>query len=166
MRIYLIGITGCGKSTLGKSLAKSLGYEFIDLDDYIINKQGKSIDLIFEESGEAYFRKLEQEALHQLKGKKKVISTGGGAPCFFDNMDFMNTQGKTIWLNPDPEVVTDRLLSAPNSENRPLIKGKTREQIQEFIKQKLQERQKFYSRAEVIITHNNITAEMIANTLE
>jgi shikimate kinase len=165
MRIYLIGITGCGKTTLGKELAKSLGCEFIDLDDYIIAKQGKSIEKIFEEQGEMYFRQLEQESLRKIKNKKVVVSTGGGAPCFFDNMDFMNDQGKTIWLNPDPEIVAERLINAPNVENRPMIKGKSKQDVLDFIKKKLAERQKFYSRAEVIITHNNITADMIANTL-
>lgn len=165
MRIYLIGITGCGKSTLGKLLAKKYDYDLIDLDDYIVDKQGKSIDKIFEEHGEAYFRKLEQSALLEIEQDNVVVSTGGGAPCFFDNMDVMNKLGRTIWLNPDSEVVTARLLSTQNSVNRPMIKGKTREEVLEFIKHKLKERQKFYGKAEVIITHNNINVDMIVKTL-
>lgn len=165
MRIYLIGITGCGKSTLGKQLAKNYGYDLIDLDDYIIEKQGKSIDNIFEEHGEEYFRKLEQNALLEINYDNVVVSTGGGAPCFYDNMDLMNRLGKTIWLNPDSEVVTTRLWNSQNTDNRPLIKGKSREEVLAFIKHKLKERQKFYAKAEIIITHNNINVDMIVKTL-
>jgi shikimate kinase len=166
MRIYLIGITGCGKSTLGRQLAKRLGYTLIDLDDYIIKEQGLSIEKIFELKGEDHFRRLEQKALQEIKEENVVISTGGGAPCFFDNMDLMNTLGKTIWLNPDADVVTERLYNSPNSANRPLLKGKTREETLEFIKMKIKERQKFYAKAEVIITHNNINVDMIIKVLD
>ncbi len=166
MKIYLIGITGCGKSTLGRQLAKRLGYVLIDLDDYIIKEQGLSIEKIFEIYGEDHFRKLEQKALKEIQDDNIVISTGGGAPCFFDNMDLMNALGKTIWLNPDADVVTERLYNSPNSANRPLLKGKTREETLEFIKMKIRERQKFYSRAEVIITHNNINVDMILKVLD
>lgn len=165
MRIYLIGITGCGKSTLGKQLAKKYGYDLVDLDDYIVAQQGKSIDKIFEEHGEAYFRKLEQSALLEIQNENVVISTGGGAPCFFDNMEVMNRMGKTIWLNPDSEIVTARLLSNQNSVNRPMLKGKSRDEVLEFIKHKLKERQQFYAKAEIIITHNNINVDMIIKTL-
>lgn len=165
MRVYLIGITGCGKSTLGIAIAQKLGYKFVDLDDYIIEQQGKSIEQIFENDGEIFFRKLEEKALLELNDDYLVVSTGGGAPCFFNNMQYMMAQGKTVWLNPDAEVVADRLFASPNSQNRPLLKNRTKADVLEFVISKTKERQKFYSQAEVIITHNNITPEMILNAL-
>jgi len=105
MRIYLIGYMGSGKSTLGKKLAKHARLQFIDMDHYIEKRNCKTVPQIFAEEGEAEFRKKERNALEELSAfSDVVIATGGGAPCFFDNVDLMNRTGKTIYLNIDPKI--------------------------------------------------------------
>ncbi|MFN8436758.1 MAG: shikimate kinase [Cytophagales bacterium] len=165
MIIYLIGITGSGKSTLGKQLAQSLKMNFVDLDDYIVEKEKKSIENIFEESGEAHFRLLESEALKLNSKDNYIISTGGGTPCFHDGIDYMLNHGTIIWINPDAETVTERLIKAKNSQNRPLVKSKSKEEVLTFIKEKLKERNQYYSKAHIIITHNDITVNMLENAI-
>ena len=109
MRIFLIGYMGSGKTTLGRKLAYILQYQFIDLDDYIEKQEGRKISHIFEEDGEDYFRKLERVYLHRVIDKEDlVISTGGGTPCFFDNMNQMNEYGKTIYINIHPKALLPR----------------------------------------------------------
>ncbi len=165
MRIYLVGITGSGKSTLGKKLATSLKYSFLDLDDYLIKQEGKTIEAIFEQHGEEYFRKAENAAIKLIDADNVVISTGGGAPCFYDSMDIMLKKGNVVWINPEAAVVTERLWKAQNTSNRPLLKNKTKEEVFEFINNKIRERQPFYSKSKIIITHNDITVDMILNAI-
>jgi len=151
MRIYLIGYMGCGKSTLGRKLAKRLGMQFIDMDHYIEERNYKTIPQIFAEEGEAEFRKKERKALEELSEFTDiVIATGGGAPCFFDNIDVMNNTGETIFLNIDPKILADRLLKSKTE--RPLIKGKSREELVSFIDETLNKRNGFYTRAKYQIT--------------
>lgn len=151
MRIYLIGYMGCGKSHLGWKLANYLGVQFVDMDNYIEERNCKSIPQIFAEEGEAEFRKKERKALEELSEFTDiVIATGGGAPCFFDNIDVMNETGKTIFLNIDPAILADRLLKSKTE--RPLIKGKSREELVTFIDETLNKRNKFYSQAQFQIT--------------
>ena len=103
MLIFLVGYMGCGKSTLGREMARRLGYEFVDTDNFIEEQQGKKISAIFAEEGEDYFRKLEREAVKSLKGRDNVIvSTGGGLPCFNGNMELMNEMGFTVFIKLDP----------------------------------------------------------------
>jgi len=150
---------GCGKSTLGKRLAEHLGLRFIDMDDYIEERNCKSVPQIFAEEGENGFREKERKVLRELSEFiDLVIATGGGAPCFFDNMDLMNQSGKTIYLNIPPEILTERLLNSKTE--RPLIKGKSREELLAFINEKLEIRNKFYSRAKYQIT--NPEAELVS----
>ena len=108
MRIFLIGFMGCGKTTLGKKLAKHLNFNFIDLDRFIENKTVKSINVIFDEKGEQYFRDLEKESLNEIyKMDNLVIATGGGTPCFSDNMQTMLEKGICIYLKMEAEDLAE-----------------------------------------------------------
>lgn len=155
MRIFLIGYMGSGKSTLGRRLAKHLNLQFVDMDHYIEERNYKTIPQIFAEEGEAEFRKKERKALEELSEFTNIIiATGGGAPCFFDNIDIMNRAGKTIYLNINPEILAERLLKSKTE--RPLIKGKTREELVAFIDETLKKRHAFYSQAHYQITHPDV----------
>jgi shikimate kinase len=138
---------GAGKTTLGKALAQKLNLSFIDMDWFIENRFHKKIRDLFEEHGEAGFRELERKILHEVaEFESVIISTGGGTPCFFDNMDFMNQKGYTVFLEVSPDILFSRLRNA--SISRPMLKGKTNEEIRMFILQTLEERIPFYMRAQ------------------
>jgi len=155
MRIFLIGYMGSGKSTLGKRLAKHLNLQFVDMDHYIEERNCKTIPQIFEEEGENEFRKKEQKALKELSEFTDiVIATGGGAPCFFNNIDVMNQAGVTIYLNINPEILAERLISSKTE--RPLIKGKSRKELISFIDESLEKRHEFYSKAHCQITKPDV----------
>lgn len=167
MRIYLIGYMGCGKSTLGRRLAEHSGLQFVDMDDYIEKRNFKTIPQIFAEEGEAEFRKKERKALEELSEfTDTIIATGGGAPCFFDNVDLMNKSGKTIYLNIDPKILADRLIKSKTE--RPLIKGKSRKELVEFIDETLRKRNEFYKQASYEINQPDIDLDdlmkMISST--
>lgn len=158
MRIYLIGYMGSGKSHLGWKLANHLGVQFVDMDNYIEERNCKTIPQIFAEEGEVEFRKKERKALEELSDfTDLVIATGGGAPCFFDNIDLMNETGTTIYLNIDPKILADRLMKSKT--DRPLIKGKSREELVDFIDETLKKRNAFYSRAKLQITEPDINLD-------
>ena len=160
MRIYLIGYMGSGKSTLGRRLSKHLDVQFVDMDHYIEERHCKTIPQIFEEEGEAEFRKKERKALEELSEFTDiVIATGGGAPCFFDNIDLMNKSGKTIYLNIHPTILADRLIHSKTE--RPLIKGKSREELVAFIDDTLKKRNEFYSQAKYQITQPDIDLNLL-----
>lgn len=167
MRIYLIGYMGCGKSTLGRRLAEHSGLQFVDMDDYIEKRNFKTIPQIFAEEGETEFRKKERKALEELSEfTDTIIATGGGAPCFFDNVDLMNKSGKTIYLNIDPKILADRLIKSKTE--RPLIKGKSRKELVEFIDETLRKRNEFYKQASYEINQPDIDLDdlmkMISST--
>lgn len=158
MRIYLIGYMGCGKSTLGRRLAKHLGLQFVDMDHYIEERNYKTIPQIFAEEGEDEFRKKERKALEELSEFTDiVIATGGGAPCFFDNIDLMNRTGKTVYLNMHPKILAHRLLNSKTE--RPLIKGKSPEELVAFIDDTLKKRNEFYMQAQYKITQPDFDLE-------
>ncbi len=164
MRIYLIGYMGCGKSTLGRRLSKHLGLQFIDMDHYIEERNCKTIPQIFAEEGEAEFRKKERKALEELtEFTDIVIATGGGAPCFFDNIDLMNRTGETIYLNINPKILADRLMKSKT--DRPLIKGKSRDELVAFIDETLKKRNEFYLQAKHQITQPDIELEYLESML-
>ncbi|WP_347839759.1 shikimate kinase [uncultured Draconibacterium sp.] len=151
MRVYLIGYMGCGKSRLGRRFSEHLGVQFVDMDDYIEERNCKTVPQLFADYGEDGFRERERKALEELSEfTDVVIATGGGAPCFFDNIDLMNKTGKTVFLNIDPAILADRLLSSKTE--RPLIKGKSREELVAFIDETLKKRKQFYSQAQFIIS--------------
>jgi shikimate kinase len=149
-KIFLIGFMGSGKSTAGRKLASQLNWSFIDLDEKIQKMEGMKIPDIFSLKGEPYFRKLEAKALQELKSvKETVISTGGGTPCFADNMDFMMSSGLTVYIRMTPLNLKKRLEGSV--EGRPLLREVDMKDLQEYITSKLAEREKWYSRAEIII---------------
>ncbi len=137
---------GAGKTTLGKVLAESLGLPFYDLDWYIESRMMKTVPQLFAERGEEGFRKVEHNMLHEVaEFEDVVISCGGGTPCFYDNMEYMNAQGDTVYLKASPEVLYAHLQMG--KVERPLLKNKTREEMQAFIQEQLAEREKYYTKA-------------------
>lgn len=158
MKIFLIGFMGCGKSTMGKKLAQKLGYTFIDLDQQIEKNLGTTIGEYFAAHGETAFRKIESETLKSFAyPANTVIATGGGAPCFFDNMDWMNENGLSMYIEMSPAALAKRLENG--KEKRPLLRDLTEEQMVEFIENKLAERDVFYQRALLTISGINLTAD-------
>ena len=145
-RIILIGYMGAGKTTIGKALAQELGVTFYDLDWYISNRMRKTIAQIFEERGEDVFRQIERNMLHEVaEFEDVVISCGGGTPCFFDNIDYMNQQAPVVYLKAEPEVLYKHLAMSKN--DRPLLRGKSQEELITFIREQLEKRNPFYSKA-------------------
>ena len=115
-RIILIGYMGAGKTTVGKALSKELGIIFYDLDWYIESRMRKSVSQIFAERGEEGFRQIEYNMLHEVaEFENVIISCGGGTPCFFDNMDYMNSLAETVYLKAEPEVLRTHLLMAKSA---------------------------------------------------
>ncbi|MDD4489796.1 MAG: shikimate kinase [Paludibacter sp.] len=150
-RFFLIGFMGSGKTAMGKLLAKRHGLTFIDLDSYIENKYRRTVAQIFAENGEWGFREIERNCLREVADfEDVVIATGGGAPCFFDNMDFMNQFGETIYIRLTPEHLSERL-SASRAGVRPLLRDKTGDELQQYISETLQKREPYYLRAKRII---------------
>lgn len=159
-RIFLVGYMGSGKTTLGKAFARVLNLTFVDLDWYIEERFHKTISELFAEKGEAGFRELEKKMLHEVaEFENVVIATGGGTPCFFDNMDFMNAHGKTVFLNVNTGVLFQRLAVAKQS--RPILSNKTDEELLQFISESLEKRLPHYTMAKHI--HN---AEKLDNRNE
>jgi shikimate kinase len=168
-RIFLIGYMGAGKTTVGKVLSRQMGLSFIDLDNYIEVRFHKTISRIFQEKGEEGFREMERKMLHEVAMFENVlISTGGGIPCYLDNMDFMNASGTTVYLRVSVEELAKRLATGRNV--RPVLQMRSGEELKAFIAGNLAEREPFYNRAtlifdaEVMLTKNDI--HIIAGSLE
>ncbi len=138
---------GAGKTTVGLALAKRLGLQFYDLDWYIESRRMQKIPQIFEQKGEEGFRRIEQSMLHEVaEFEDIVLSCGGGTPCFFDNIDYLNRQGQTVYLQCSTDVLCQHLRMGHTE--RPLLKGKTPEQLHDFIGRQLAEREAYYLRAQ------------------
>ena len=145
-RVYLIGYMGSGKTTLGKAFAQAAHLQFIDLDWYIEERMHKAIKDLFAERGEEGFRQVERNMLHEAgEFENVVIAAGGGTPCFFDNIDYMNRTGDTVFLNASFEALFRRLKVAKSK--RPLLSGKSDEELKEVIRNGLAERMAFYGKA-------------------
>jgi len=137
---------GAGKTTVGKALSKELGIPFYDLDWYIESRRHKTVPQLFAEQGEEAFRKIEYNMLHEVgEFENVIISCGGGTPCFFDNIDYMNQQGQVVYLKATPEVLYKHLLMA--KVERPLLKGKSSDELIAYIREHLLEREPSYSKA-------------------
>ncbi|GEM64933.1 Shikimate kinase [compost metagenome] len=156
--IFLIGYMGSGKTTLAKKLASKLELPFIDTDDEIVKEVGMSITEYFQLHGEEKFRALEREHLQKIAQQKAIVSTGGGSPCFFDNMQWMNENGVSVYLQMSPKALFDRL-SQSKLHKRPILIGKTEEELFNFISEKLVEREPFYKQAHLIIDQINTPVE-------
>ena len=157
---------GSGKTTLGRQLAQQLGYTFVDLDAYIEQREQKSIAAIFEALGEEGFRKKERAALEAVVQEytSAVVATGGGAPCFFDNINYMNQHGTTIFLAVPATEISQRLL-ATNLSLRPLLADKSEAEINSFLGKTLAHRIQFYEQAKHKLEGHAITVEQITELL-
>ncbi len=150
IRIILIGYMGAGKTTVGKALAQELNLTFYDLDWYIEERYRRTVPQLFAERGEAGFREIEKRVLHEVaEFEDVVISSGGGTPCFFDNMDYMNGQARTVYLKASTDVLF-RHLKMGKTE-RPLLKNKTDEELKQYIQDSLAAREPFYSKAQYML---------------
>lgn len=161
------GFMGAGKSTQGKQLAKELGYHFIDLDSYLETKYNKSIVDIFQELGEEEFRKLETMTLNDcITGHiKTVIALGGGTPCFNNNIDLLKKSGLLVYLQLDAKALYNRLEKAKFT--RPLIEGKQKQELENYIADLLTNREPFYKQAQLIINAESLDMnELKKMTLE
>ena len=161
MKVFLIGFMGSGKTTIGKKLANYLKYEFIDLDKLIESKAGMIIVNYFELYGEGAFRELEQDILQKTEFPANVIiATGGGAPCFGDNMEWMNKNGLVAYLSLSPKALASRL--EHSKTDRPLIRHLKGDELIDFISRKLQEREVFYNQAKYVVSASDLTAERLS----
>ena len=148
--VFLIGYMGCGKTTLGEVLARQMDCRFIDLDEFIEQRQGMTVLQIFDEMGEQHFRKLETEALQEVASMTNVIvGCGGGTPCHGDNMSLMNQAGTTVWLTTSPERITARLLLPEQKSKRPKINTLSIHEVLPLVKKELQSRSPYYAQAQL-----------------
>lgn len=150
MVVFLIGFMGSGKSTIGRALAAKLGWKFIDMDAEIEKQCAMTVAEIFDTHGEPFFRKKEREVLEQLAGSDKIIvATGGGVAVQEGNMEIMNKAGLTIYLMLTPRNLLKRVERSP--DKRPLVRGKSSEELLAFIEERLPEREEYYRRAKATI---------------
>ena len=172
--IFLIGYMGSGKTTLGKALARHLGKEFIDLDTYIECRFHATVKQLFAQRGEEGFRDIERRMLHEIADfEDVVVACGGGTPCHFDNMDYIVAHGFAIYLTTTPERLALRLALPGSRAKRPLIAGKSDDELVEFVKDALALREPFYSRAQLTFDSTHIenaaetqsTAHLLASLL-
>ena len=161
-RIFLVGLPGSGKTTLGCLLAEKLGYTFIDLDEEIVEREGKSIPELIQFQGQGNFRIKENEVLIGLCAQKEkfVMATGGGTPCFHFNMDLMNANGTTIFLDVGPGDLALRIMEQ-GLEKRPLIRSYDQADLIQEIRDLKEIREPFYNEAKIKLSNNQIDADMI-----
>jgi shikimate kinase len=152
---------GCGKTHWGKLLSEKMQAPFFDLDEKIVEQEGKEITEIFAEMGEEYFRMLEKDVLHILSENHEtfIMACGGGTPCFFNNIDYMKKQGTTVWINCSTECLYQRLVK--ERESRPLIRNIPDPQLKSHIIKKFSDRKIFYQQADVIIGEDDITLDLM-----
>ncbi len=150
-KLFLVGFMGSGKSTLGKSLARQLKRPFLDLDQYLEEKTGKSVPELFATLGEDRFRELEAESLRELDGMddKLVVACGGGTPCYHGNMDWINEHGLSFYLKATPRFLLSRLNLSEGP--RPLIDPVPEEKREAFIRDLLSEREQYYAKSRFVI---------------
>jgi shikimate kinase len=178
MVVFLVGFMGSGKNWWGRTLAEKLHIPFYDLDLEVEKTTGMDIASIFREKGETFFREKEMQVLSLLYDHIKgtiisnnapgnvvnaIIATGGGTPCFGENMLWMNKYGLTVWLNPTITELVGRL--EKETEKRPLLQGKTGKVLVDFIEKKLSERKSFYNLARIEIKNTHIAVEEFINLL-
>jgi shikimate kinase len=165
--IFLTGFMGSGKSTHGKRLAKLCDAPFKDLDHEIAARLQKSIPEIFEQQGETYFREQESNILKALISElttPTVISLGGGTVCFYDNLQVVKENGLLIYLETNEHALRRRLVDSRNQ--RPLLKGMSEEEVLEFIRKKIKEREEFYRQAHITVNGLNLTTPVLWEKIE
>ena len=165
MKIFLIGFMGSGKSHWGQLLSRKLNIPFFDLDEQIISHEDKSINEIFAENGEEYFRLLEKDVLHIITESHDsfVMACGGGSPCYFNNIDYMNQAGTTVWINTPFEELYKRLIE--QKKERPLIRQLTDDQVKGFIIKKFSDRKIYYEQADVIVDEEPVQIENLVEKI-
>ncbi len=162
--IFLVGYMAAGKTSIGKMLSKALQVDFIDTDKLIERKENLTVDVIFEEYGDTYFREQEAEIVLTHDFGKAVVSTGGGLPCFNDNMSKLLVQGTTIYLKAGVDTIINRLLKTDIS-TRPLLKNVAREELFSNITMKLKERSFYYEQAQYVIETDEKSEELIVKEI-
>lgn len=164
--MFIIGYMASGKTTFGRALAHRMGREFIDLDFYIEQRFRKTIAEIFSEKGEEEFRRMETAMLRETgEFDNVVISCGGGTPCFNNNMEYMLSRSDVVWLDATVDRIVERLVI--NSSRRPLIKGKSPEEIRQTVKKGLSDRIGFYSKANIRFSGEHLEDKrQIANAID
>ena len=158
---------GAGKSSYGRKLAKTIGFRFIDMDTHIEELEGMKVSDIFSLRGEQWFRAIETEVLHLLGEMEEdlIIATGGGVPCFNNNMDFINSNGISVYLKLSAEALAMKL-SSSNKSLRPLLVGKKDQELLDYVKQKLSEREQFYQLSKIIVPAEKLNIETLKARLK
>ncbi len=165
MKIFLIGFMGSGKSTFGKKLAKAVQLPFIDLDKEIEKKAKCSVSDIFKYLGEDTFREMESQTLKSFEHEQNfVMATGGGTPCYFDNLQYIHSQGISIYIELDTKSIYNRLSNAKNI--RPTIKGKKEEELLAFIEQTFEKRKHIYEQANYKVNGLHVDVKAVMKLLE
>jgi len=160
--LTLIGFMSSGKTTIGRQLAAKKGSSFIDLDEYIVQKTGRSIPSIFKKEGEQKFREIENQCLMEVLAiPGLVVALGGGTPCFYDNLEFIKSHSTSVYLQVSAENLARRLEHSP--AKRPLLRGKSREVLLAYIKNELEKREVFYLQADYVMQSDNIQVDDILN---
>jgi shikimate kinase len=164
MRIYLLGYMGSGKTTVSRRLATALGLDALDLDVLFEEKFKIEIATFFKKYDESLFRKLESQLLKEtLNLDNVVIATGGGTPCFYDNMDWMNKNGLTVYLRVHPLTAASRL--SASKKKRPLVINKTQLELLDFVKEHMRQRNIYYSQADLIVKAESLSIPELADLI-
>lgn len=165
MKIFLIGFMGSGKTHWGRLLSQKLSIPFFDLDEQVAEHAGKPIPEIFATEGEELFRLLEKDVLHLITESHEsfVMACGGGSPCYFNNIEYMQQAGTTVWINTAPEILFQRLVK--EKEKRPLIKELSDEQLKNFISKKYADRRIYYEQADIKIDDEPVELEKLIHKL-
>ena len=164
-RIYLVGYMGAGKTTTARRLAHRLGWEVVDTDALFEEKYKISVNDFFNKYDEPLYRKLESAVLKETETLENVVvSTGGGTACYFDNMDWMNSHGLTVFMRISPEAAVDRVIHSRHK--RPLVEGKSEEELTEFVKQHYASRIPFYEQAKITVKSENLDLEALLSAFE
>lgn len=164
-RIYIVGFMGAGKTTLGKKLARKLGFDFYDTDRMLEAKYKVSIDNFFNKYGEDLFRKLEHQCLKEtFHFDNCIVSTGGGLPCYFDSMKKINNVGISIYIELNDKAIFHRLMNS--KQKRPLLNGKTDDELMDFISKKLEERAPHYKQASITISDIDVSVDDIIEKIK
>lgn len=160
----MVGYAGSGKSSLAKRLSKALGVGYVDTDTLVEQSVGATVADIFHYEGEEYFRRAERGVLESLvaEGYNGIVATGGGLPTWRDNMERLNGMGTTIYLQRSPEQILSRL-SAYGREKRPMFRGKSDEELLQFMREHIAEREPYYAKANVVVDCNTMSDEAVVN---
>ena len=161
MKIFLIGFMGSGKTHWGRLLSEKLGIRFFDLDEQVVEQAGKPITEIFAADGEEQFRMMEKDILHIITESHDsfVMACGGGSPCYFNNIEYMNQSGTSVWINTPLDTIFSRLIS--EKDKRPLIKSLSDDQLKSFISKKFADRKIYYEQADVVVDDDPLPLEQL-----